>query len=184
MTNGRLAAMPQTSERVVVVVDGSPAGATAVRRAAALAGLLHADLVAVVPEPSPTATGDEGRNLREVAADAADFGADVIRVEADDLASAVARLAEARGATHVVIAHRPQGRLDRLRHRPRPKRCSTVSRAWKFMSWARATEQTALTGTTADRTGAGTRPDLSRAPEPHNNRCLRRSARRARDPRP
>jgi two-component system sensor histidine kinase KdpD len=118
VTDGRLAAMPQTSERVVVVVDGSPAGATAVRRAAALAGLLRADLVAVVPEPSPTATGDEGRNLREVAADAADFGADVIRVEADDLASAVARLAEARGATHVVIAHRPQGRLDRLRHRP------------------------------------------------------------------
>jgi two-component system sensor histidine kinase KdpD len=118
VTDGRLAAMPQTSERVVVVVDGSPAGATAVRRAAALAGLLHADLVAVVPEPSPTATGDEGRNLREVAADAADFGADVIRVEADDLASTVARLAEARGATHVVIAHRPQGRLDRLRHRP------------------------------------------------------------------
>ena len=88
------------------------------RRAAALAGLLHADLVAVVPEPSPTATGEEARNLREVADDAADLGADVIRVEADDLASAVARLAEARGATHVVIAHRPQGRLERLRHRP------------------------------------------------------------------
>jgi two-component system sensor histidine kinase KdpD len=103
---------------VVVVVDGSPAGATAVRRAAALAGLLHADLVAVVPEPSPTATGDEGRNLREVAADAADLGADVIRVEGDDVASAVARLVEARGATHVVIAHRPQGRLGRLRRQP------------------------------------------------------------------
>lgn len=116
VTDGRLGAMPQTSERVVVVVDGSSAGANAVRRAAALAGLLHAELVAVAPEPSPTASGEEARNLREVADDVADLGADVVRVEGDDLASAVVRLAMARGATHVVIAHRPQGRLERLRH--------------------------------------------------------------------
>ena len=108
MTVGRLGVMPLISERVLVLVDGSAAAATAVRRAASLAGLLHGGLVAVVPEPSPTASGEEARNLREVAADAADLGADVIRVEADDLASAVARLAEARGATHVVIAHPPK----------------------------------------------------------------------------
>ncbi len=115
VTDGRLGSMPGTAERVVVVLDGSPAGAVAVRRAAALAGLLHGELVAAIPEASGAVTREEERNLREVADDAADLGADVVRVEGQDLAAAVARLVQARGATHVVIAHRPQGRLDRLR---------------------------------------------------------------------
>jgi two-component system, OmpR family, sensor histidine kinase KdpD len=118
VTDGRLVSMPHTAERVVVVLDGSPAGAAAVRSAAALAGLLHGELVAAIPEGSAPATHEEERNLREVADDAADLGADIVRVDGDDPAAAVARLVEARGATHVVIAHRPQGRLDRLRRPP------------------------------------------------------------------
>jgi two-component system sensor histidine kinase KdpD len=115
VADGRLEAMPRTSDRVVVVVDGSPSGAVAVRRAASLAGLLHADLVAAVPDLPPNATREALRNLREVADDAADLGADVVRVEGDEVARAVGRLADARGATHVVVAHRPRGRLERLR---------------------------------------------------------------------
>jgi K+-sensing histidine kinase KdpD len=42
----------------------------------------------------------------------------VVRVEGDDLAAVVAALARARGATHVVIAHRPQTRFERLRRVP------------------------------------------------------------------
>ena len=138
---------------------------------------------AVVPEPSPTATGDEVRNMKEVADDVADLGADVVRVEGDDLAAAIARLAEARGATHVVIAHRPQGRLERAPPTPRRGASRPSSRAWRCTWWARATEQT-RTGTAADQTSAGTRPDLTRARVPHRRQCLRRSACRAQDGRP
>jgi two-component system sensor histidine kinase KdpD len=118
VTDGRLGTMPRTAERVLVVIDGSPAGAAAVRSAASLAGLLHGELVAAIPDGTPAATREEERNLREVADDAADLGAEIVRVEGDDPASAVARLVEARGATHVVLAHRPQGRLERLRRPP------------------------------------------------------------------
>ncbi len=118
VTDGRLGAMPRTSDRVVVLVDGSPAGAVAVRRAASLAGLLHADLVAAVPEGRATATREDERAVREVADDAADLGADVVRVDGDDLAADLARLVVDRGSTHLVIAHRPQGRLERFRQPP------------------------------------------------------------------
>jgi two-component system sensor histidine kinase KdpD len=117
VTDGRLNSMPHTAERVVVVLDGSSAGVAAVRSAAALAGLLHGELVAAFPQGSVAATREEERNLREVADHAADLGADVVRIHGGDPA-AIARLVEARGATHVVIAHRPQGRLDRLRRPP------------------------------------------------------------------
>ena len=118
VTNGSLKVMPRTSDRVLVLVDGSTAGAAAVRRAAALAGLLHADLVAAVPEPTASTTREEERATREIADDAADLGAEVVRVEGDGVAAAVAGLARTRGATHVVIAHRPQSRFERLRHAP------------------------------------------------------------------
>ena len=118
VTDGRLGVMPRTAERVLVVLDGSAAGAAAVRSAASLAGLLHGELLAAIPEGGEATTQDEARNLREVADDAADLGAEILRVEGDDTAAAVARLARARGATHVVLAHRPHGRLERLRHPP------------------------------------------------------------------
>ncbi len=115
VTDGSLGFMPRTSDRVVVLVDGSPAGAAAVRRAAALAGLLRADLIAAVPERTGSATHEDERATREIADDAADLGAEVVRVDGDDVAAAVAGLTRTRGATHLVIAHRPQTRLERLR---------------------------------------------------------------------
>jgi two-component system sensor histidine kinase KdpD len=118
VSDGSMAAMPRTSDRVIVLVDGSDAGAAAVRRAAALAGVLHAELVAAVPGRAAAMTSEDERALREVADDAADLGAEVLRVEGEDIAAAVAALARSRGATHVVIAHRPQTRLERLRHAP------------------------------------------------------------------
>ena len=59
VTNGSLRVMPRTSDRVLVLVDGSTAGAAAVRRAADLAGRLRADLVAAVPEPTASMTREE-----------------------------------------------------------------------------------------------------------------------------
>ena len=118
VTNGSLGTMPRTSDRVVVLVEGSTAGAAAVRRAAALAGMLHADLVAAVPERTASTTREEELATREIADDAADLGAEVVRVDGDDMAAAIVGLARTRGATHVVIAHRPQTRFERLRHAP------------------------------------------------------------------
>jgi two-component system sensor histidine kinase KdpD len=118
VTDGRLGSMPRTAERVLVVLDGSPAGAAAVRSAASLAGLLHGDLVAAIPEGAGAATSEEERNLREVADDAADLGAEIVRVDGADLAAEVARLAQLRGVRHVVVAHRRRGHVERLRRPP------------------------------------------------------------------
>ncbi len=115
VTDGSLGIMPTTSDRVVVLVDGSAAGATAVRRAASLAALLRADLIAAVPERSGSTTHEDDRVTREIADDAADLGAEMVRVEGDDVAAAIVTLARARGATHVVITQRPRTRLERLR---------------------------------------------------------------------
>jgi len=106
VTNGSLGVMPRTSDRVLVVVDGSAAGSAAVR-GRDLAGC-STPTWCRGPEGMPGTTSEEERATREVADDAADMGAEVVRVEGDDVAAAVAGLARARGATHVVIAHRPQ----------------------------------------------------------------------------
>ena len=116
VTNGSLGVMPTTSDRVLVLVDGTAAGAAAVRRAANLAGLLHADIVAAVPERMANTTSEGDRAIREVADDAADLGADIVRIDGDNVAAALAGVARARGATHVVIAHRSRTRFERLRH--------------------------------------------------------------------
>jgi K+-sensing histidine kinase KdpD len=42
----------------------------------------------------------------------------VVRVDATDVASGIAQVARARGATHVVIPHDEVGRLRRLTQRP------------------------------------------------------------------
>ncbi len=46
---------------------------------------------------------------------AADLGAFVSRVDGTDLASEIVTLVRARGINHLVIAHRPTTRMERLR---------------------------------------------------------------------
>jgi len=113
--------MPLVTDRVMVLVDGSPAAARAIRRAAALAGALHGAFMAVVVE-TPEHAGqpfDRARDLKEALDDAVDLGADVIWIEARDLVSGLEEAARTRHATHLVLPHRegPSG-LGRLRERP------------------------------------------------------------------
>ena len=112
--------LPLITDRVLVLVDGSRASMRAVRRAADLAGALHATLVAVVVD-TPEAERqpfDRNRDLQETLDDAVDLGADVVRVEAPDLMTGLERVARSNRATHLVLPHREVGGLKRLRERP------------------------------------------------------------------
>jgi len=111
--------MPLVTDRILVLVDGSPASARAIRRAARLASALHGALVAVVVDTpaSQHQPFDRTRDLQEALDDAVDLGADVVRVEADDVASGVEQVARSRGATHLVLPHHEITGWRRLRER-------------------------------------------------------------------
>jgi two-component system sensor histidine kinase KdpD len=108
------------TERVVVLVDGSPASRRALRRAADLAAAVHAVLVAAVVDTPATSSQpwDRGRDLQEALDDAVDLGAEVAREEAPDVIGGLERIARARRATHVVLPHHPRAGMDRLLQRP------------------------------------------------------------------
>ncbi|HXG39778.1 MAG TPA: universal stress protein [Candidatus Limnocylindrales bacterium] len=112
--------LPLVTERVVVLVDGSPTSQRAIRRAAALASALRGALVAVVVETPEfeRQPWDRGRDVQEALEDAIDLGADVVRIEAPDLVAGLVDVVRARAATHVVVPHREAGRIRRLLERP------------------------------------------------------------------
>ena len=112
--------LPLVTERVLVLVDGSPASRRAVRRAAKLAGTIHGALVAVVVE-TPEADRqpfDRNRDLQEVIANAVDLGAEVVRVEAKDLVTALEEVSRSRRATHLYLPHLATVGLRRRLERP------------------------------------------------------------------
>jgi two-component system sensor histidine kinase KdpD len=112
--------LPLVTDRVLVLVDGSPATLRAVRQAAKLAGAIHAALVAVVVE-TPEAerqSFDRTRDIQEALDDAVDLGAEVVRIEAADVVSGLEQVARSHRATHLVLPHREIGGLRRLRERP------------------------------------------------------------------
>jgi two-component system, OmpR family, sensor histidine kinase KdpD len=112
--------LPLLTDRVLVLVDGSPATLRAVRQAAKLAGAIHAALVAVVVETPEIErqSFDRSRDIQEALDDAVDLGADVVRVEAADVVSGLGQVARAHRATHLVLPHREVVGLKRLRERP------------------------------------------------------------------
>jgi two-component system sensor histidine kinase KdpD len=112
--------LPLVTDRVLVVVDGSPASIRAIRRAAKLASVLRGALLAVAVETPEAGTRpfDRTRDLQEALDDATDLGAEVIRVEAADVASGIGQVAESRSATHIVLPHHELTGLRRLRGRP------------------------------------------------------------------
>ena len=112
--------LPLITDRVLVLVDDSQATGRAVRRAAALAGALHAAFVALVVETPELDRQpfDRGRDLQEALDAAVDLGAEVVRVEAPDVVTGIEQVAKARRATHVVLPHREVTGLKRLRERP------------------------------------------------------------------
>ncbi len=112
----RTNAVAAVSERVLVYVDGSPAGRPALRSAATLAARLRADLVALVPEePETGATWERERTIRADVDYAGDLGAVIVRLHPGDLAGEIGREAAERGSTHLVLPHGPRRGFDRFR---------------------------------------------------------------------
>lgn len=117
---GPTRATQSVSERVLVLLDDAPATPRALRRAAATAAVLRAPLLAVVV----TIPADEGapseriHRVRELLDDATDLGAEILIVEAADVAEGVATIAKARRVTRLIIAHRPSSTLERVRRSP------------------------------------------------------------------
>jgi two-component system sensor histidine kinase KdpD len=112
--------IPLVTDRVLVLIDGSPATGRAVRKAAMLAGSLHAAFVAVVIETPELGRlpFDRNRDLQEALDDAVDLGADVVRLEAADVVSGLEQVALSHRATHLVLPHREVAGLKRLLERP------------------------------------------------------------------
>ena len=114
------ASLRLVAERVLVLVDGSPACGHAVRRAAAVAGSLHATLVALVPRPEQidSLPFDRARDLREALEVAVDLGARTARFGPGDPVEAIADAVATIGASHLFVPHTSGGRLEQLAHRP------------------------------------------------------------------
>jgi two-component system, OmpR family, sensor histidine kinase KdpD len=111
--------LPLVTDRVVVLIDGSPASVRGIRRAAKLSAAIHGALIAVVVDTpaSEHQPFDRARDLQEAIDDAVDLGADVVRVEAADVATGVEQVARDRKATHVVVPHVEVTGIRRLRER-------------------------------------------------------------------
>jgi two-component system, OmpR family, sensor histidine kinase KdpD len=112
--------LPLVTDRVLVLIDGSPATGRAVRRAAVLASALRAAFVAVVVDTPEVERQpfDRSRDIQEALDDAVDLGADVVRVEAADVVAGLEQVARSHRATHLVLPHHEIGGLRRLRERP------------------------------------------------------------------
>jgi len=121
---GPTRATQSVSERVLVLIDDAPATPRALRRAAATAAILRAPLLAVVVKtPTDASTPSERqRRIRELLDDATDLGAEVLVVEAADIANGVVTIAKARRVTRLIISHRPSTALERVRKSPLAER--------------------------------------------------------------
>ena len=61
---------------------------------------------------------DRQRDLQEAVDDAVDLGADVVQIEAADIATGLADVARTRRASHVVLPYRPREGMKRITERP------------------------------------------------------------------
>jgi len=103
------------TDRVMVVLDGSPGNREAVRRAATLAAALRGQFLAAMIE-----AGDGGTSPRHVQQatrqamdDAVDLGATVVRAEASDVWEGVIHLAQERQVTQLVMSRPEVGTMAR-----------------------------------------------------------------------
>ena len=116
-TAGRPIPTGTVVERVAVLIDGGSASGLAVRRAADLAASLHGPFIAVVPDLAAAPERDHlrARTIREDVEVAGDLGGTVVRVDPADLAAELIELLRRRQVTHLVIAHHPASRIERMR---------------------------------------------------------------------
>jgi two-component system sensor histidine kinase KdpD len=105
------------SERVLVLVENTPATPRALRRAAASAAVLRAPLLALVVETPATAAApaEHVRRIREYLDDATDLGAEILVVEASDVAEGIVRIVRARRVTRLVLPYRSASTIERVR---------------------------------------------------------------------
>jgi two-component system sensor histidine kinase KdpD len=132
------------SERVLVLVDASLAMPRALRRAAATAAVLRAPLLALVVETPADAgaSSERVRRLREHLDDATDLGAEILTVEATDVAEGIVRVARARRVTRLVMPHRASSTLERVRRMPLSERILEALPALEITIVADAREAT------------------------------------------
>jgi two-component system sensor histidine kinase KdpD len=116
--------LQSVSERVLVLVDASGATPRALRRAAATAALLRAPLMALVVETPADAGAASERvhRLREHLDDATDLGAEIVSVEAPDVADGIVTVARARRVTRLIMPYHATTTLERVRKTPLTER--------------------------------------------------------------
>jgi two-component system sensor histidine kinase KdpD len=109
--------LQNVSERVLVLIDDSPAAPRALRRAAASAAVLRAPLLALVVEtpPSSGSPSEAARRVREVLDDATDLGAEVVTVETADVVAGIVQVASKRRVSRLVLPHRATTTIERMR---------------------------------------------------------------------
>ena len=116
-------AVPPVTERVMALVDESPACRRAVRRAASLASALHASVLALVVQTSGVELSRDRQQDLQLNVDyAVDLGAEVIRGEATDFMKGLEEVLREQRITHLVVAYRPRRGLDRLGRSPLAER--------------------------------------------------------------
>ena len=116
--------LPLVCERVLVVVDGSPAAGRALRRAARVAGSVQGTLIALVPGPEAVDAwpNERARSLREMVGVAIDLEARITRLRSDADFVAIVEAAEQMGATHLFLPSTPAGPLERVTRGSMPDR--------------------------------------------------------------
>jgi two-component system sensor histidine kinase KdpD len=103
------------TERVMAVIDESPASRRALRRGAFLASALRTHLVAVaIVSPGVELSRDRQLDMQANVDYAVDLGAEVIRGEARDFVKGVAEVARDQRVTHLVLVHHRRHGFDRM----------------------------------------------------------------------
>jgi two-component system sensor histidine kinase KdpD len=117
MVEHRIDAPWAATERVLVAVDHRPFSKDLIRRAWHLARRLQAPVLAVhVENPAQPLTPEETAGLRGNLELAEDLNVEVITVQDRDIAAAIARLAQERHITQIVLGTRPRTRWQEFRH--------------------------------------------------------------------
>jgi two-component system sensor histidine kinase KdpD len=101
--------MPPVSERVMALVDESPACRRALRRAAGLASALKVPWLAVaIATPGLQQSRDRQLDVQANVDYAVDLGGEIVLGEATDLARGLGEVIAEHRVTHLVLVHRPR----------------------------------------------------------------------------
>ena len=94
-------------ERILVCISASPTNVDVIRRAVALAGAIHAELIALYVENTETRDEAEAKAVRDHLGLAERSGATLTTIYGDDPATAIAQYARVSGITKIVLGKSP-----------------------------------------------------------------------------